>query len=126
MAKKAPRKRKPIIARKRPVLSVRLPEKIFADIQAEAKAQNVSVTELVYRRLVAYEMYKDLVREKGAVALSEVEELERRLIRYEEMMVDQAMVDDASLGAWLNSDTTDDMIDKLAERIAKALKDRKE
>jgi hypothetical protein len=124
MTKKAktPRKRKLIIARKRPVLSVRLPEKIFADIQAEAAVRNVSVTEIVYHRLVAYEMYKGLVTEKGAVALSQ--EVEARLIRYEEMLVDQAMVDDASLGAWLNSDTTNATINKLAERIAAALKDK--
>ena len=51
-------KRKPKYAPKRPVLSVRLPEWAFANISAEAKAGNVSVTEVVYRRLLGYEYYR--------------------------------------------------------------------
>ena len=58
MAKKAPRKRKPKYAPKRPVLSVRVNERLFADISAEAKARNVSVKEVVYRRLLNYDFYK--------------------------------------------------------------------
>jgi hypothetical protein len=57
-AEKAPRKRKPEYAPKRPVLSVRLPEWVFANISAEAKADKVSVTEVVYRRLLGYEYYR--------------------------------------------------------------------
>ena len=71
-------------------------------------------------------MYEDLTREAKQRRLKLSEEIERRLLHYEEMMADQAIVDDANLGAWLNSDTTDAMIDKLAERIAKKLKERKE
>ena len=70
-------------------------------------------------------MYEDLVREANERRIKLSEEVERRLIRYEEMMVDEALTDDAVLGASLNQ-RSDDMIDKLAERIAKALKDRKE
>jgi hypothetical protein len=59
MAKrKSPRKRKPEYAPKRPVLSVRVDPNVFANISAEAKALNVSVTEVVYRRLLRYEAYK--------------------------------------------------------------------
>ena len=52
------------------------------------------------------------------------EEIRHRLAQYDELIADKNQVDDAILGASLNSDL-DDMIDKLAERIAAAMKDRK-
>jgi hypothetical protein len=56
-AKKAPRKRKPDYAPRRPIVSVRLPEKVFVGISAEAAARNVSVSEVVYGRLLRYDLY---------------------------------------------------------------------
>jgi guanylate kinase len=70
-------------------------------------------------------MYEDLVREANKRQLKLSEEIERRLIHYEEMIADASEVDDATLGAWLNSDRND-MIDKLAERIARKLKQKTE
>jgi guanylate kinase len=70
-------------------------------------------------------MYQDLMREASKRQLKLSEEIERRLIHYEEMIADANEVDDATLGAWLNSDR-DDMIDKLAERIARKLKQKTE
>jgi hypothetical protein len=70
-------------------------------------------------------MYEDLVREANKRRIKLSEEIERRLIRYDEMIEDANSVDDATLGAWLNSDR-DDMIDVLAARIAAAMKGRKE
>ena len=63
MAKKAPRKRKAEYAPKRPVLSVRVDEKIFADISREAAARNITLTAEIYRRLISYQL---LYRELGA------------------------------------------------------------
>ncbi len=57
-AKKAPRKRKTEYAPTRPVLSVRVDENVFADISREAAARNITVTEEIYRRLIAYQYYK--------------------------------------------------------------------
>ena len=54
-AKKAPRKKKAQRAPVRPVLSVRVPEGLYASISAEAAALGVSNTEVVYRRLMAYQ-----------------------------------------------------------------------
>ena len=84
-------------------------------------------------------MYEDLVREANERRIKLSEEVERRLIRYEEMVASENMLDDDLLGAALNQ-RSDEMIDKLAARIAeklkaedqldariaKALKDRKE
>ena len=50
--KRLPRKRKAVTAPHRPVLSVRLDAEVYAEIAAEAEALNVSLTEVVYRRLM--------------------------------------------------------------------------
>ena len=60
-SKKAPRKRKPEYAAKRPVVSVRVDERVFGDISAEARARDVSVTDVVYHRLPRYEIFRDAV-----------------------------------------------------------------
>ena len=70
-------------------------------------------------------MYEDLIREAQQRRLKLSEEVERRLLHYDELIADQNMVDDATLGSWLNTDHTDEMINKLADRLAKAMK-RKE
>ena len=66
-------------------------------------------------------MYEDLVREAEQRRIKLSEEVERRLIRYEEMTSELNELDDANLGAVLNQ-RSDDMINKLAERIAEKLK----
>jgi hypothetical protein len=44
----------------RPVLSVRVPQIVFDDISAEANAQNISLTDVVYRRLLAYQRFEQI------------------------------------------------------------------
>jgi hypothetical protein len=72
-------------------------------------------------------MYEDLVREANERRIKLSEEVERRLIRYEELDANkmmEEMADDTILGASLTG-IKDDVIDKLAERIAKKLKQLK-
>ena len=66
-------------------------------------------------------MYEDLAREAEKRQLKLSEEIERRLIEYDDLVSFRNEVDDARLGAMLNT-RDDDMMDKLAERIAKKLK----
>ena len=87
---------------------------------AAKKRKKAAVRPVVSLR-VRPAMYEDLVREADKRRLKLSEEIERRLIDYDKLVADANEVDDATLGAWLNSDR-DDMIDKLAERIAKKLK----
>ena len=64
------------------------------------------------------------MREASKRKIKLSEEIERRLTHYEQMIEDANMVDDARLGAILNT-RDDDNIEKLAERIAVALEKRK-
>ena len=66
-------------------------------------------------------MYEDLQREADKRQLKLSEEIERRLLEYDDLVSFRNEVDDSRLGAMLNT-RDDDMIDKLAERIAKKLK----
>jgi guanylate kinase len=66
-------------------------------------------------------MYEDLVREADKRRLKLSEEVERRLIHYDKMISDENEFNDGTLGAWLNSER-DDLINILAERIARKLK----
>ena len=79
----------------RPTVGVRLPPALRDSMMAEAKRKRIRLAE----------------------------EIRHRLAQYDELIADKNQVDDAILGASLNSDL-DDMIDKLAERIAAALKKR--
>jgi hypothetical protein len=65
-------------------------------------------------------MYEDLVREAEQRRIKLSEEVERRLIRYEEMIADANEVDDANRGS--RFDPSDpNAWDKIAERIANRL-----
>jgi hypothetical protein len=66
-------------------------------------------------------MYEDLVREADKRQIKLSEEIERRLISYEEMIANVNEVDDSWLGSGLNTHQ-DELIDILADRIAKKLK----
>jgi hypothetical protein len=86
-AKKLPRKRRPTVARKRPVVSVRLPDKVFADISAEATAMNVAISEVVFRRLMSHARHQWQADELAA--------FERQMQGTEEdRRVEAAMLDD--------------------------------
>jgi guanylate kinase len=66
-------------------------------------------------------MYEDLVREADKRRIKLSEEVERRLIRYEEKMEDVDWVAKEIEQRQLDV-LTDDQIDKIAERIVKMLK----
>ena len=77
-------------------------------------------------------MYEDLIREAKERRIKLSEEVERRLIHYEALEHDEAMKkvnaaieDDMVLGDALTG-PSDDTIDKLAERLAKKLKQQPE
>jgi hypothetical protein len=134
-AKRAPRKRKPEYAEPRPVLSVRLPEKVFAKLSAEAKERNVSVSEVVYGRLLQYDLY---------VAAAELEDPERAVridglaVALESRGYRRMRVFGGTLWAEpninipegsalpLHPDLETSIVAAVERGIAKALKDRKE
>jgi hypothetical protein len=135
-AKKAPRKRKSEYAPKRPVLSVRVDPFVFKNISAEAKARNVSVTEVVYRRLLSYEAYRWTYGGTDAPNEPDIEEqltgLETALemLGYTRISVPGGTVW-AEQGAKVTSDALpfdlEAVITAAVERaVAAALKDRKE
>jgi hypothetical protein len=97
MAKKAPRKRKAEYAPSRPVLSVRVDEKVFEDISRAAAAHNITLTAEIYRRLIAYQflmnseeevrkaekVFEDISRAAAAHNITPTAEIYRRLITYQ-------------------------------------------
>ena len=82
---------------------------------AQKKARKPAPREVVSLRLPAL-MREELMREAARRKIKLSEEIERRLTHYDELLTDANQIDDAILGASLNS-RLDDMVDKLAERI---------
>ena len=100
-AKKAPRKRKAEYAPTRPVLSVRVDEKVFEDISRAAADNNITLTAETYRRLITYQsimnaekevrvnendVFEDISRAAADRNITVTAEIYRRLITHQLVM----------------------------------------
>ena len=90
---------------------------------AQKKARKPAPREVVSLRLPAL-LREELIREAAKRKIKLSEEIERRLTHYDELIADANQIDDAILGASLNTHL-DDMVDKLAERIVALNSERK-
>jgi hypothetical protein len=130
MAKaKAPRKRR--VGKRaptRPVISVRLPEKVARGIEAEAKAKKVAVSEVVFNRLLGWEAWQateaepwkteeveSVISSMQADDARDIDVVVRRGIKNIEAAVERSIANlEFAVGA------------AIERGIAKALKERKE
>jgi hypothetical protein len=137
MAKEmGPRRKKPskrAYKPERPVVSVRIPQIIFEDISAEAKAQNVNLTDVIYRRLLAYQRYEEIKDEASFWQMIETNtkarpdargaawrQIVRRELEIGLERLGYTRIDGPGGALWAEPDAS------IPASIVKALKDRKE